>query len=189
MNQSFIPITIRRLLPNVTIPSKYLTNHLMNLFIYFVFRISFFNEISLLVSLCHPHILHAYGFSSEPSFSLLTESSDVTTVDLYQYLHHQHAKPLLHSTVLFFARQISSALAYLESLQISHRDLAARNCLISSNLHLKLQDLAMCNELYADDYAFITLENQIQTRRPIRWCAWETICLVRELSQALPFSK
>jgi ketosteroid isomerase-like protein len=38
----------------------------------------------------------------------------------------------------------------------------------------------MGNEMYADDYVLITVANNIQTRRPIRWCAWETICLVRE---------
>jgi len=147
-------------------------------------RISFFNEISLLTSLCHPNIIHAYGFCSEPSLSLIMESSDISTMDLYQYLQHykqeQPRENILYTTVLFFSIQISSALAYLESLHIYHRDIATRNCLISSNLNIKLQDLAMCNEIYADDYVLITLENGIQTRRPIRWCAWETICLVRE---------
>ena len=139
--------------------------------------------MSLLISLCHPHILHAYGFCSEPNLSLITESSDMTTIDLYQYLQRckqQSRETLLYSTVLFLAGQICSALAYLESLHVSHRDIAARNCLISSNLHIKLQDLAMCNEIYADDYVLLTTEDQLQTRRPIRWCAWETICLVSD---------
>lgn len=136
--------------------------------------------MSLLISLCHPHILHAYGFCSEPNLSLITETSDRTTIDLYQYLqrYQQPREILPYSTVLFVTSQICSALAYLESLNIVHRDIAARNCLISSNLHIKLQDLAMCNEIYADDYVLLTTEDQLQTRRPIRWCAWETICLV-----------
>ena len=46
----------------------------------------------------------------------------------------------------------------------------------------------MCNEVYADDYAFVTIGNNIQTRRPIRWCAWETICLVRKIRFSLFFS-
>ncbi|CAF5226679.1 unnamed protein product, partial [Rotaria magnacalcarata] len=50
INQSVIPITVRRLLPNASVQSK----------------ISFFNELSLLTSLCHPNIIHAYGFCSEP---------------------------------------------------------------------------------------------------------------------------
>ncbi len=145
-----------------------------------VFRISFLNELSLLTSLCHPHILHAYGFCAEPSLSLLIESSDDTTMDLYQYLQQSRQEQPLYSTVFFFGSQICSALVYLESLHIYHRDIAARNCLISSNLNIKLQDLAMCNEIYADDYVLITIENEIQTRRSIRWCAWETVCLVRE---------
>jgi serine/threonine protein kinase len=101
-------------------------------------------------------------------------------MDLYQYLQQSRQEQPLYSTVFFFGSQICSALVYLESLHIYHRDIAARNCLISSNLNIKLQDLAMCNEIYADDYVLITIENEIQTRRSIRWCAWETVCLVRE---------
>ncbi|CAF1184951.1 unnamed protein product [Rotaria sp. Silwood1] len=176
LNQSLIPITIRRLLPNASVQSK----------------ISFFNEISLLTSLCHPNIIHAYGFCSEPSISLLIESSDISTVDLYQYLQNykqeQPIKTILYTTTVFFATQISSALTYLESLHIYHRDLAARNCLVSIDLNIKLHDLAMCNEIYADDYVLVTVGNDIQTRRPIRWCAWETICLNRFTSKSDVFS-
>jgi serine/threonine protein kinase len=146
-------------------------------------KLSFVNEISLLTSLCHPNIIHAYGFCSQPNLSLITESFDISTMDLYQYFqYYKQEQPIentLYTTILFFSIQISSALAYLESLHIYHRDIATRNCLISSNLNIKLQDLAMCNEIYADDYVLITIDNDIQTRRPIRWCAWETICLVR----------
>jgi serine/threonine protein kinase len=148
------------------------------------FRLSFYNEISLLTSLCHPNITHAYGLCSEPTLSLLTESPDLSTIDLYQYLQYykqdQPTENTLYALTLFFARQISSALAYLESLNIYHRDIATRSCLVSFDLNIKLHDLAICNEIYADDYALITIEKDIQTRRPIRWCAWETICLVRK---------
>ena len=106
-------------------------------------------------------------------------------MDLYQYLqHHKHERPeesALYTTTVFFASQVSSALAYLESLRICHRDVAARNCLVSLNLNIKLYDLAMCNEMYADDYVLVSSvsTDSTLTRRPIRWCAWETICLVR----------
>jgi serine/threonine protein kinase len=150
------------------------------------FRISFFNEISLLTSLCHPNIIHAYGLCSEPTISLLTESSDLSTMDLYQYLQHykqeQQMEENLYASTIFFATQICSALAYLESLHIYHRDIAARNCFVSLDLNIKIHDLAMCNEIYTDDYVLVSIGNDIQTRRPIRWCAWETICLVRKKS-------
>ncbi|CAF4331191.1 unnamed protein product, partial [Adineta steineri] len=48
INQSSIPVTIRRLLSNASVQS----------------RISFYNEISLLTSLCHPNMIHAYGLCS-----------------------------------------------------------------------------------------------------------------------------
>ena len=84
----------------------------------------------------------------------------------------------VYATTAFFGAQISSALAYLESLHIYHRDVAARNCLVTLDLTIKLQDLAMCNEIYTDDYVLVPVGNDIQTRRPVRWSAWETICLV-----------
>ncbi|CAF1051429.1 unnamed protein product [Adineta ricciae] len=178
VNQSLLPITIRRLLSNASVQSK----------------ISFYNEISLLTSLCHPNIVHAYGFCSEPTISLLTESFDSSSVDLYQYLqHHKHEQPedsALYTTTVFFASQVSSALAYLESLRICHRDVAARNCLVSLNLNIKLYDLAMCNEMYADDYVLVSSvgTDSTHTRRPIRWCAWETICLNQFTSKSDVFS-
>ncbi|CAF4035897.1 unnamed protein product, partial [Adineta steineri] len=93
-----------------------------------------------------------------------------------------------YNTTLFFATQISSALTYLESLHIYHRDIAARNCLVSIDLNIKLCDLAMCNEIYADDYVLVSVGNDIKTRRPIRWCAWETICLNQFTSKSDVFS-
>ncbi|CAF2083900.1 unnamed protein product [Rotaria magnacalcarata] len=176
INQSVIPITVRRLLPNASVQSK----------------ISFFNELSLLTSLCHPNIIHAYGFCSEPTMSLLTESLDLTSIDLYQYLQHykqeQQMGDSLYATAVFFGSQIASALSYLESLHIYHRDIAARNCLVTLDLTIKLHDLAMCNEVYTDDYVSVTVSSDIESRRPIRWCAWETICLNRFTSKSDVFS-
>ncbi|CAF0736080.1 unnamed protein product [Adineta steineri] len=176
VNQSLVPITIRRLIPSASIQSK----------------ISFFNEISLLTSLCHPNIIHAYGFCSEPTMSLITESLDSSSIDLYQYLQHykqeQQMNDTLYATAIFFGSQISSALSYLESLHIYHRDIAARNCLVTLDLTIKLHDLAMCNEIYTDDYVLISINDDIQTRRPIRWCAWETICSNHFTSKSDVFS-
>ncbi|CAF0737352.1 unnamed protein product [Didymodactylos carnosus] len=159
-----VPVVIRRLNSSVSMPA----------------RVSFFNEISLLTSLCHLNILHSYGFCSEP-VSLITEYID--TVDLYQYLRYYRNKlqsvdqnvSNLYSTVYYFGRQITSALNYLESFHVVHRDLAARNCLVCLNLTIKLQDLAMCKETYKDDYYPVEIGEQTSLR-PIRWCAWETIC-------------
>ena len=114
-------------------------------------------------------------------------------MDLYQYLHYFHqeqpTEAVRGTTTIYFARQIVSALAYLESLRIVHRDVAARNCFVSTDLHVKLHDLAMCNETYADDYVSVTAADDddadLPTRRPVRWCAWETICLVSTTSHCL----
>ena len=77
-----------------------------------------------------------------------------------------------------FGGQLTSALAYLETFHICHRDIAARNCFLTVDRTLKLHDLAICNELYADDYVWIRIEKNLETRRAVRWCARETICSV-----------
>jgi neurotrophic tyrosine kinase receptor type 1 len=103
-------------------------------------------------------------------------------MDLHRYLREHNRDRLNDSQLLTFANhvagQLSCALTYLESLHIVHRDLAARNCLITSNLTVKLNDRAMSNPVYADDYVLVSINDHIQTRRSIRWCAWETICQV-----------
>ncbi|CAF1013674.1 unnamed protein product [Didymodactylos carnosus] len=174
-----VPVIIRRLHSTASIQA----------------RVSFFNEISLLTSLCHLNILHSYGFCSEP-VSLITEYID--TVDLYQYLRYYRNKlelvnqhlSNLYSTVYYFGSQIASALNYLESFHIVHRDLAARNCLVCLNLTIKLQDLAMCKEPYKDDYYPVQIGTQQEEKslRPIRWSAWETICCNRFSSKSDVYS-
>ena len=76
------------------------------------------------------------------------------------------------------ASQIASGMKYIESQHIVHRDLAARNCLVGSNGHIKISDLAMSRPLYANDYHSVEGRSAL----PIRWMSWESVLLVCGLS-------
>jgi len=62
---------------------------------------------------------------------------------------------------------------FLESLNLVHRDLATRNCLVADDFVIKINDLGMCQNCYAEDYYRV----EGRATLPIRWMAWESVIL------------
>lgn len=56
-------------------------------------------------------------------------------------------------------------------------NLIFRNCLVGKLYQIKISDFGTDNELYATDY--FRMENGMSL--PIRWMAWESIYMVRNI--------
>lgn len=73
--------------------------------------------------------------------------------NLLSYLE-KYKKGLItnHKALLNICTQVSSGMAYLESMQFIHRDLAARNCLVGSGGVVKVSDFGMSKFMTTDNY-------------------------------------
>uniref|UniRef100_A0A2K5KWT9 Focal adhesion kinase 1 n=1 Tax=Cercocebus atys TaxID=9531 RepID=A0A2K5KWT9_CERAT len=74
------------------------------------------------------------------------------------------------ASLILYAYQLSTALAYLESKRFVHRDIAARNVLVSSNDCVKLGDFGLSR--YMEDSTYYKAS---KGKLPIKWMAPESI--------------
>jgi len=99
------------------------------------------NEIKLLLSCDHEHIVSCYGFCIDPesnSVYIITELCD--TQNLYDVLHRKN-QTMTRLKKTRFVQEIYAAMCYLHdpSINIAHRDLKSKNVLLQ-NSRLKLCD-------------------------------------------------
>ncbi|OHT17382.1 hypothetical protein TRFO_41037 [Tritrichomonas foetus] len=113
------------------------------------------NEISLMKSLNHPHIVKLYGVERLRSYYFLVMEY-CNDGDLIHFLH-SNGKGLDESVVIDFMAQIGSGLSYLHHHQIVHRDLKPHNILISKSDEgqhsLKIADFGFARFLRPSDLA------------------------------------
>nr|BAG55495.1 protein tyrosine kinase [Monosiga ovata] len=126
----------------------------------------FLQEIELMKSLRHPHIVQmlAACTSDGPPLMILEFMAEGS-------LDHFLRRPKVQLTttelqsILF---QAATALAYITSRQLVHRDVSARNCLVSMPLNVKLADFGLARETEESLY-----EQSTNTNIPVRWTAPE----------------
>ena len=135
----------------------------------------FLAEATIMKELKHANIVQLLGICTRESpYYIITEY--MPNGNLLDYLRHQNNRDQLGSTVLlYFAIQIASAMAYLESKLVIHRDLAARNCLVGENHLVKIADFGLArsiksNEHDDSDNAYTAF---ICAKAPFKWTAPE----------------
>ncbi|XP_066873497.1 focal adhesion kinase 1 isoform X32 [Kogia breviceps] len=112
-------------------------------------REKFLQEALTMRQFDHPHIVRLVGVITENPVWIIMELC--TLGELRSFLQVRKYSLDLASLILY-AYQLSTALAYLESKRFVHRDIAARNVLVSSNDCVKLGDFGLSR--YMEDSTY-----------------------------------
>ncbi|XP_036088983.1 focal adhesion kinase 1 isoform X18 [Rousettus aegyptiacus] len=130
-------------------------------------REKFLQEALTMRQFDHPHIVKLIGVITENPVWIIMELC--TLGELRSFLQVRKHSLGLASLVLY-AYQLGTALAYLESKRFVHRDIAARNVLVSSNDCVKLGDFGLSR--YMEDSTYYKAS---KGKLPIKWMAPESI--------------
>uniref|UniRef100_G1TS73 Focal adhesion kinase 1 n=1 Tax=Oryctolagus cuniculus TaxID=9986 RepID=G1TS73_RABIT len=130
-------------------------------------REKFLQEALTMRQFDHPHIVKLVGVITENPVWIIMELC--TLGELRSFLQVRKFSLDLASLILY-AYQLSTALAYLESKRFVHRDIAARNVLVSSNDCVKLGDFGLSR--YMEDSTYYKAS---KGKLPIKWMAPESI--------------
>ncbi|CAL9691571.1 unnamed protein product [Knipowitschia caucasica] len=130
-------------------------------------REKFLQEALTMRQFDHPHIVKLIGVITENPVWIIMELC--TLGELRSFLQVRKYSLDLASLILF-AYQLSTALAYLESKRFVHRDIAARNVLVSSIDCVMLGDFGLSR--YMEDSSYYKAS---KGKLPIKWMAPESI--------------
>ncbi|XP_034017166.1 focal adhesion kinase 1-like isoform X12 [Thalassophryne amazonica] len=130
-------------------------------------REKFLQEALTMRQFDHPHIVKLIGVITENPVWIIMELC--TLGELRSFLQVRKYSLDL-ATLILFAYQLSTALAYLESKRFVHRDIAARNVLVSSLDCVMLADFGLSR--YMEDSSYYKAS---KGKLPIKWMAPESI--------------
>uniref|UniRef100_G3UCQ3 Focal adhesion kinase 1 n=1 Tax=Loxodonta africana TaxID=9785 RepID=G3UCQ3_LOXAF len=130
-------------------------------------REKFLQEALTMRQFDHPHIVKLIGVITENPVWIIMELC--TLGELRSFLQMRKYSLDLASLILY-AYQLSTALAYLESKRFVHRDIAARNVLVSSPDCVKLGDFGLSRCMEDSTYYKAS-----KGKLPIKWMAPESI--------------
>uniref|UniRef100_A0A8C9C4Y6 Focal adhesion kinase 1 n=1 Tax=Phocoena sinus TaxID=42100 RepID=A0A8C9C4Y6_PHOSS len=129
-------------------------------------REKFLQEALTMRQFDHPHIVKLIGVITENPVWIIMELC--TLGELRSFQVRKYSLDL--ASLILYAYQLSTALAYLESKRFVHRDIAARNVLVSSNDCVKLGDFGLSR--YMEDSTYYKAS---KGKLPIKWMAPESI--------------
>ncbi|KAG9480724.1 hypothetical protein GDO78_012274, partial [Eleutherodactylus coqui] len=130
-------------------------------------REKFLQEALTMRQFDHPHIVKLIGVITENPVWIIMELC--TLGELRSFLQVRKYNLDLASLILY-AYQLSTALAYLESKRFVHRDIAARNVLVSTTDCVQLGDFGLSR--YMEDSTYYKAS---KGKLPIKWMAPESI--------------
>jgi hypothetical protein len=136
----------------------------------------FLEEIELMKKFASPRIVSLLGVNTQKDGAPLMILEYMPYGDLQSFLMRHKPKAgegtvigLYHQ--LQFAKDIASAMAFLESMRYVHRDVAARNCLVGPNLEVKVADFGLAKVIQEKDYYKVAGRAVL----PVRWMAPESL--------------
>uniref|UniRef100_A0A3P8PMS4 Focal adhesion kinase 1 n=1 Tax=Astatotilapia calliptera TaxID=8154 RepID=A0A3P8PMS4_ASTCA len=130
-------------------------------------REKFLQEALTMRQFDHPHIVKLIGVITENPVWIIMELC--TLGELRSFLQVRKYSLDL-ATLILYAYQLSTALAYLESKRFVHRDIAARNVLVSAVDCVMLGDFGLSR--YMEDSSYYKAS---KGKLPIKWMAPESI--------------
>lgn len=128
----------------------------------------FFQEACILGQIKHPNIIEFIGVVSDNKLDkFVTEYAEGG--DLLNFLQDPRKKLTIKERIAF-CKDVSSGMAYLESIKCIHRDLAARNCLVKGTdpYTVKISDFGLSR---LDGQCSLSDDNEI----PVKWAAPEVL--------------
>ncbi len=135
----------------------------------------FLAEATIMKEMKHSNLVQLLGICTrEPPYYIITEY--MPNGNLLDYIRQQNRDEIGPTILLYFAVQIASAMAYLESKSFIHRDLAARNCLVGENQLVKVADFGLArliNSQDSQDGGESAYTAHVGAKFPIKWTAPE----------------
>ncbi|XP_062866878.1 receptor tyrosine-protein kinase erbB-4-like [Trichomycterus rosablanca] len=128
----------------------------------------FMDEVLLMASMDHPHLVRLLGVCVTPNVQLVTQL--MPHGSLLSYV--QENKDNVGSQLLLnWCLQIAKGMMYLEERRLVHRNLAARNIRVKSPNHVKIADFGLARLLDTDE-----MEGGVDGgKMPVKWMALECI--------------
>ncbi|TNN71281.1 Tyrosine-protein kinase BTK [Liparis tanakae] len=129
----------------------------------------FIEEAKIMMKLRHENLVQLYGVcTKQRPIYIVTEF--LSNGCLLTYLREGLTQHPTAVQLLEMCKDVSEAMAYLESQQYIHRDLAARNCLVDGNGTIKVTDFGLSRYVLDDEYT-----SSAGSKFPVRWSPPEVL--------------
>nr|KAF6305568.1 tyrosine kinase non receptor 1 [Pipistrellus kuhlii] len=131
----------------------------------------FLREVSVMMSLEHPHLLRLHGLVLGQPLQMVMELAPLGSLHA-RLTAPAPAAPLPVALLCLFLRQLAAAMAYLGARGLVHRDLATRNLLLTAPRTIKVADFGLVRPLGGARGRYV-----MGGPRPIpyAWCAPESL--------------